>query len=441
MSTFLSQERVVNYLSPVRLVANSNVSGTYNNGQEGLGATITTGSASLTIDSVAVVDNDRVLLQAQTNNYENGIYVVSGVGSDVVLTRADDFQTTQQMSPGQTVSVEAGTEFGGGVFGMVEPRPSVIGTDNIPFNNAASTPSSLTLDNDGLQIYNPAGTFLTSVVPTDAITADRQFSIDINDADRTLTFNGDATLDQDVDTTASPQFVDIDAGASGTAGTVDSFPATAANGKLIFAAQNNSGGDFDTTIQNAASVGQDQVISIPDSGAASANFLLDDGANNILSMQQFLGIESVITFGTGTWTATRVAQGDYVMRHTEGDETSIIAVDVTPAIRTAASKGFRLDSFDYIYAINDDTLDAHSVVLDRIEYADNVAVSVNSVPVTGSLATATQANPYVTNISVDSPAFDNVADSKYVIEITANNSATSEYDFIGVMLRFSRTIA
>jgi len=233
---------------------------------------------------------------------------------------------------------------------------------------------------------------------------------------------------------------DLTLGASGTEGILNLYPATAANGTLIVKPV-DAGADFDTTISNAASVGQDQVITIPDSGAATANFLLDSGSANILSHQEFIGIESVLTFGTGTWTVTRIAQGNYVSRHTVADETSIIAIDITPQIRTAASKGFRLDSFDVIYAIAADALDAHSVVLDRIEYADNAAVSVNSIAITGTLATATQANPYVTNVAVDSPAFDNTADSKYVIELTVNNSASSEYDYYGIMLRFSETVA
>src|SRR5438093_299515 len=126
-------------------------------------------------------------------------------------------------------------------------------------------------------------------------------------------------------------------------------------------------------------MGQSSVISLPDPGAATANVLLDTGAANILSMQEFVGLKNVLTFGTGTWTTTRIAQGNYVSRHTATDETSIIAVDITPQIRVAASKGFRLDSFDYIYSIATLALDAHSATLDRIAYANNVAVSVTSV--------------------------------------------------------------
>jgi len=72
--------------------------------------------------------------------------------------------------------------------------------------------------------------------------------------------------------------VNIDAGASGTAGTVDVFPTTASKGKLSLAAVDNDG-DTTTTLSNAA-MGQASVISFPDPGAATANVVLTDAAND-----------------------------------------------------------------------------------------------------------------------------------------------------------------
>lgn len=62
------------------------------------------------------------------------------------------------------------------------------------------------------------------------------------------------------------------AGASGAAGAVYSYPAAVTSGTLGLAAVTNATGDFDTTISNASAVAQDQVITIPDSGAATAVF-------------------------------------------------------------------------------------------------------------------------------------------------------------------------
>lgn len=62
--------------------------------------------------------------------------------------------------------------------------------------------------------------------------------------------------------------VNLDAGASGTAGTVDVFPATASRGKLIVSATNNTG-NTNVTLTNAAH-GQATVVTIPDVGLATS---------------------------------------------------------------------------------------------------------------------------------------------------------------------------
>jgi hypothetical protein len=226
----------------------------------------------------------------------------------------------------------------------------------------------------------------------------------------------------------------------GTAGGFIAYPATASNGSFEFLPVGNAG-NFNMTISPISSLSLTTVITVPDPGVATANFLLDTGTANILAEQQFVGLSNVLTFGTGTWTTTRNAEGDYSSVHSAAAETSIIGIDITPIIRAASSKGFRLDSFDVIYSIGTAAMISNAVTLDRIAYADNVAVSVTSIPLTGSLSIATQANPYVSNIAVTTPAFDVTADSKYVIEITADNDTTTAYAFYGLMLKFSQTIA
>ena len=84
----------------------------------------------------------------------------------------------------------------------------------------------------------------------------------------------------------------IQAGLSGTSGGFVSFPPTAANGTLIVAAI-NAGAAFNTTVSNASSVGQSQVITIPDSGASTAKFLLDTGtgANATLTVANITNLK------------------------------------------------------------------------------------------------------------------------------------------------------
>lgn len=83
----------------------------------------------------------------------------------------------------------------------------------------------------------------------------------------------------------------IQAGLSGTAGTLISFPGTASKGSLILAAVANTG-NTNTTISNAA-MGQASVISIPDPGAATADFAVAPAAlvnNNLVKASGTAGL-------------------------------------------------------------------------------------------------------------------------------------------------------
>ena len=75
----------------------------------------------------------------------------------------------------------------------------------------------------------------------------------------------------------------IQAGLSGTAGTLISYPAVAANGSLILAAVGNAG-NFNATISSKSTLGQASVYTIPDPGAATANFVLDAGTSASVSV-------------------------------------------------------------------------------------------------------------------------------------------------------------
>jgi hypothetical protein len=83
----------------------------------------------------------------------------------------------------------------------------------------------------------------------------------------------------------------IQAGLSGTAGTLISYPGTASKGSLIVAGVANTG-NTNTTISNAA-MGQASVVSIPDPGGATADFVLAPSAlvnNNLVKASGTAGL-------------------------------------------------------------------------------------------------------------------------------------------------------
>lgn len=266
MTTTISQTVFSPWLTPVRLVSIANISGTYYNGSNnnGVGATLTIAASSLTIDSVAVEVGDRVLLQTQTNTYEQGIYIVTSISSTVVLERAEDQQSLEQLKGGEYVAVSAGTLRAGNFYTLVEPLPLAIGADAIVFNadpsaggvtfsGSASTANALPVFSDTAGNIKAATTTVT--------------------LGQALSVTGAVTASGAITSTAG----NVTSGSSGDAGTFISYPATAANGTLILAAT-NAGGAFNTTITNAASVGQSQVISVPDVGASTGQFLAKTAA-------------------------------------------------------------------------------------------------------------------------------------------------------------------
>jgi hypothetical protein len=86
--------------------------------------------------------------------------------------------------------------------------------------------------------------------------------------------NTSGTLSEDAATAINGG--NLQAGLSGTAGTVASFPGTASKGSLLLKAVANTG-NTNTTISNAA-MGQASVISIPDPAAATADFVVAPAA-------------------------------------------------------------------------------------------------------------------------------------------------------------------
>lgn len=265
MTTTLGQTVLSPWLTPVRLASTSNIAGTYYNGpnNNGVKATLTIAASSLTVDSVVAAVGDRLLLKTQTTTYQQGIYVVLSIGTTVVLQRSDDLQSVEQMKPGLYVAVGAGSVNAGNFYTLVEPLPQNIGVDAITFN---ADPSAGGVSFSG-------GPSVANSVPVFADTAGN-----IAPQTTTASFPFGVTSAGPIQSTTG----NITSGSSGDAGTFVAFPATAANGTFIMQAV-NAGGAFNTTLANGT-MGQSSVITIPDPGAATSKFVLQDGNNTVLSV-------------------------------------------------------------------------------------------------------------------------------------------------------------
>jgi hypothetical protein len=149
----------IHFHQPVRVEAPLNLNATYNNGTAGVGATLTNAGTqvALVLDGVTVNVADRVLVYEQTTQTQNGIYVVTSVGSgstNWVLTRSSDADTyvinsAAGLSEGSSVFVQQGTTGAGETYTCNTAGTITFGTTAITFAQISSA-----------QIYS-AGTGLT----------------------------------------------------------------------------------------------------------------------------------------------------------------------------------------------------------------------------------------------------------------------------------------
>ncbi|WP_265532312.1 phage tail protein [Pseudomonas saponiphila] len=118
-----------------------------------------------TIDGVLLPADARVLVKNQAQAKDNGLYVVSSTG---VWKRAQDADTSLEVTPGLFVSIETGTVNGDSVWQLVTDGPIVLGTTPLAFEMAvgqtgisAGSYANVTVDKYGRVI---AGTNPTTLV-------------------------------------------------------------------------------------------------------------------------------------------------------------------------------------------------------------------------------------------------------------------------------------
>ena len=118
--------------------------------------------------------------------------------------------------------------------------------------------------------------------------------------------------------------VNLDAGSSGVAGSVDVFPTTAASGKTTITSTDNAG-DTTTDVVVAAQAGA-RTITIPDGGNATANVLLSEGTTTIAGVQTYTAPQVIDTNTTITAFAGGGA-GSAVALTGEYNNITIVATD------------------------------------------------------------------------------------------------------------------
>lgn len=101
---------------------------TYSNGTDGVGATLTLGTALTALDNYNLQNGDRILVKNQATAAHNGIYTWATGGT--VLTRATDFDSAAEIAGGDFVFVDNGDNYGNTGW-VTSDEVNTVGTDAV----------------------------------------------------------------------------------------------------------------------------------------------------------------------------------------------------------------------------------------------------------------------------------------------------------------------
>ena len=182
----------INFHQAVRLATVAALpANTYNNGTSGVGATLTANAnGALSVDGVAVVAGNRILVKNEVTQANNGVYVVTQTGdgsTPYILTRATDFDSAgtgvDQIDQGDFFLVTSGSTLANTSWVQQTPLPITVGTTAIVFTQFGapitySAGTGLTLAGTVFSITNTGLTASTygsaSSVPVIAFNAQGQ---------------------------------------------------------------------------------------------------------------------------------------------------------------------------------------------------------------------------------------------------------------------------
>ena len=171
----------INFHQAVVAASAGNLAGVYNNGTNGLDATLTASAngAIGTIDGASVSVGNRILLRAQTDATQNGIYTVTNVGgasAKWVVTRATDADNNPagELATGDFCFVTGGSTNGSKGFILTTIGTITIGTTNInytQFNASEAITAGTNITKSGATIaVADAPTFSGAVTASSGVT-------------------------------------------------------------------------------------------------------------------------------------------------------------------------------------------------------------------------------------------------------------------------------
>lgn len=156
----------LNPATAVFAASTANISGTYNNGVAGVGATFTTtATGTFTIDGTTPALGARILIKDQTSGFQNGIYNITTLGIvavQTVFTRSLDYNTASDMNSAGLIPVINGTVNALSSWQQVAVITTV-GTDSLVFTEFTANPSLYLLKANNLNDVASSSTSFNNI--------------------------------------------------------------------------------------------------------------------------------------------------------------------------------------------------------------------------------------------------------------------------------------
>lgn len=176
-------------VTAIDLATSSPLSGTYNNGSSGVGATLTSVAVGiLSIDGVSPVVGQLVLVKNQTIAFQNGIYTVTNIGSvssNWILTRSSSFNTASQLYRGSFFTINFGVSNGKTQWFQTS-SVSTIGSDAINYESNVVAGSGVSKVNNTLSVP-PGGLNASAVSSNTQMVSNRRYFVSSSGAATNLT--------------------------------------------------------------------------------------------------------------------------------------------------------------------------------------------------------------------------------------------------------------
>lgn len=282
--------------SATRVATTIALTAIYANGALGVGATLTNSGAqtALSIDGVALSINDRVLVKNQASTFQNGIYIVTNIGSvasNWIMIRATDYDQAAEVIQYGVMLVDQGTLNAGLLYQETAAGPFVIGTSPITF--ALFTTQSLSLP----VLLSQGGTSASLTANNGGI------------------FYSNATTGAILSGTATANQILLSGSNSAPSWSTAVYPATTTINEILFSSSNNIIGSIISVVGGVLISSNTSVPSFLANPTATGRFLQSvSGAAPIWSTASFpiaAGAAGTILRSNGTdWIASTATFAD-----------------------------------------------------------------------------------------------------------------------------------